>query len=119
MISWTNVKRPDVAAIVNATFADYRGRKIRVGAAEKVSICDLNWSGGTRSQYRACALTGAPLGSLDRYNAMAPWDNPAEGQSLPLVPGACVVEHSYFCGKDSGLRIYVHPSDMPKMLPTP
>jgi hypothetical protein len=64
MANWTNVKRQDVAAIVNATFGDYRGRKIRVGAAEKVSICDLNWSGGTRSQYRACTLTGQRLGTL-------------------------------------------------------
>jgi hypothetical protein len=116
MLNYTNVKRNEVAAIVNATFGDYRGRKIRVAPTETVHISDLNWSGGTRSQYRACTLDGRSLGGMDRYNAMAPWANPAEGASLPLVPGACVVEHSIFCGKDSGLRIYVHPDDMPRLI---
>ena len=117
MMNWTNVKRNDVTQIVNATYPEYRGRKIRIGAAEKVSLHDLNWSGGSRSTYRACTLEGEILGSSAKFNAMAPWDSrQVEGQSLPLVPGACVVEHSIFCGKDSGLRIYVHPADMPKLL---
>ena len=33
-----------------------------------------------------------------------------------------VVEHSMFCGRDSGLRIYVlyvHPGDMPRLLAAP
>ena len=117
MPTFTAVSRKEVAAIVNATFPEYKGRKIRVAATETVGLYDLNWSGGTRSQYRACTLEGRSLGSSAKYNAMAPWDSrQVEGQFLPLVPGACVVEHQIFCGKETGLRIYVHPSDMPKML---
>ena len=120
MLSFINVSRKEVLAIVNATFPQYRGRKIRVAPAEKVGLHGLNWSGGSRSVYRACTLDGQFLGSSAKYNMMAPWDSrQVEGQSLPLMPGACVVEHSYFCGKDSGLRIYVHPNDMPKMLSAP
>ena len=113
------VARRDVEAIIRATFPEYRGRKIKVYATEKVSVHDLNWSGGSRSQYRACTLDGRTLGNLDRYNAMHPWSNPAEGATLPTMTGACVVCHTIFCGKDVGLRIAVHPSDLPKLLPAP
>lgn len=111
------VKRQDVDQIIRATFPEYRGRKIRVYPAEAVYVHDLNWSGGTRSRYRACTLDGKSLGGMDRYNAMAPWVNPAEGAKLPTMAGACVVEHTIFCGKDAGIRIAVHPSDMPRLLP--
>lgn len=114
-----NVRRDDVARIVAATFPGYRGRKIRVGAREKVGLHDLNWSGGSRSEYRAVTLDGIPLGSTAKYAAMAPWAHHAEGATLPVPEGACIVEHSIFCGKDTGLRIYVNPADMPKLLPAP
>ena len=108
----------DVPQIIRATFPAYKRRKVRIVAAEKIMLTDLNWSGGTRSEYRACTLEGSPLGNTDKYNAMAPWDaRQIEGQSLPLIAGACVVRSGYFCGKESLLTIYVHPSDMPRYLP--
>ena len=110
----------DVAAIIRATFPEYRKRKVLVHAAESVMLHDLNWSGGTRKQYRAATLDGLALGNADRFNAMAPWDSrQVEGQRLPLVPGACVAECGFFCGKASTLRLYVHPSDLPRYLPAP
>ena len=112
-----NVTRNDVSAIVRATFPHYKGRKFRVQAKEKVTLSDLNWSGGTRSEYRACTLDGCHTGGADSYNRMAPWENQAEGKSLPIPSGFVVVEHSIFCGKDTGLRIYVNPADMAKLLP--
>ena len=114
-----SVKRQDVAAIVAATFPDYKGRKIKVSSRANIVLTDLNWSGGTRSQYRTCTIAGQGLGGADRYNAQAPWANQAEGKSVPVPPGAVIVEHSMFCGKDGGLRIYVNPADMPKLLPAP
>lgn len=110
------VTRADIPQIVRATFPDYRGRKFKVQATEKVTLHDLNWSGGSRSQYRTCTLNGTPAGSADRYNAMAPWENIAEGKSLPVPQGFAVVRHSIFCGKDTGLTVYVNPADMPKLL---
>lgn len=108
----------DVAAILKATFPSYRKRKVSVVASESVSLQDLNWSGGTRSEYRACTIDGQSLGTLARFNAMAPWDSrQIEGASLPLVAGAVVVRGGYFCGKESTITIHVHPADMPKYLP--
>jgi hypothetical protein len=109
-------KDAGIAAIVRATFPAYKRKKVMVRASETVSIQDLNWSGGTRSQYRACTFDGRSLGSLDKYSALAPWDNPAEGQTLPVPAGAVVVRGGHFCGKESLLTIHVNPADMPKYL---
>lgn len=111
------VRKAEVAPLVAATFPDYKGRKFRVQIAETVRLDDLNWSGGSRSQYRATTLTGEPIGTADRFNAMAPWDcNQIEGVTLPITPGACVVRHSIFCGQDTGLTITIHPTDAPRLL---
>lgn len=113
-----SIERPakEFKGILYATAGKYKKRTVRVVATESVHISDLNWSGGTRSSYRACTLDGRPVGNLDKYHRPAPWNNPAEGQTLPTVPGTVVVEFGYFCGKESVATIYVHPSDMPKLL---
>ena len=113
----TNVKRKDVAQIVAATFPDYKGRKFRIEPRTTWTLSNLNWDGGTRSQYRTCTLDGSrSLGRADRYNAMAPWANDAEGKVMPVPQGAIIVEHVMHCGRDEGLYIYVNPQDMPKLL---
>lgn len=111
------VSKKDVSAIVRASFPEWTGRKIRVKASESVRLHDLNWSGGTRSEYRACTLDGSEIESKYDLNAPAPWNNQFEGAKCDIPVGVAIVEHSYFCGKDSGLRIHVNPLDMPKFLP--
>lgn len=112
------VKRAEVKPLVEATFPEYRGRKFQVEAACQVTLYDLNWSGGTRSVYRTCTTEGRYIGSSAKANAAAPWNNAAEGQRVPVPQGAVIVKHSEFCGKDCGLTIYIHPEDMPKLLPS-
>jgi hypothetical protein len=107
-----------IALIVKATFPSYKRKKVLVRASETITFSDLNWSGGTRSEYRACTLAGHGLGSMDKYHALAPWDpRQVEGQSVPIPQGSVVVRGGYFCGKESLLTIHVNPADMPKYLP--
>ena len=107
------VRRGDVEAIVSAAFPSYRGRKFRVQPAESVTLGDTFWDGGSRSQYTAVRLAD---GLASAANVGQPWSG-VEGKSVPVPPGVVIVEHSIFCGKDCGLRIYVHPVDMPRLLP--
>lgn len=112
------VATKDVKQIMAAVDPSYRKRQVRIVSAESVEIHDINWCGGTRSEYKACTIDGRVLGSLERFNMMAPWDSrQIEGQSLPLVQGSVVVRFGFFCGKVSTATIYVHPADMPKYLP--
>lgn len=110
------VKKSDVAEIVKGTFPEYKGRKFLVRASEQVTFSDLNFSGGTRNQYRACAIDGASVESKFNMNSPAPWANPFEGKRIELPAGFLIVEHSVFCGQDCGLTIYANPADMPKLL---
>jgi hypothetical protein len=111
------LKPSDVRAIINATFPEYRRKKVWVYVAETVTLHDLNWCGGTRMQYRGATLNGQFAGSADKHNAVAPWENRAEGATIPIPQGHVVVSCGHFCGKPSMLSIYVHPADMPKLLP--
>ena len=110
------VKKKDIAPFLSATFPEYSGRKFSVEARAHIYLCGLNWDGGSRNQYRACTVTGEPIGSADRFNHVAPWNNQAEGQKVPLPEGCVVAEHTIFQGKDMGVRFYLNPSDMPKVL---
>jgi hypothetical protein len=111
------VKRAAVRQLVEATFPEYTGLKFRIEAAESVTLYDLNYSGGTRNQYRGCLIDGTPAKRADHFNQCAPWNNPAEGAIIPLPEGAVIVEHSMFCGSDTGLTFYVNPANMPRLLP--
>lgn len=114
-----HIDRKDVEPIIGATFPSYRGTKVRVKAAETVTLRDLNWAGGTRNQYAGCSLSeGRATGDASEGNEAPPWANPYEGAIVPLHPGIALVEWSQFCGKDLGLTIHVHPSMMPRFLPT-
>lgn len=110
------VRKKDVKSIVNATFPGYRGRKIRLVGIEEVILSNINWEGGSRSQYRACTLDGEPTGDMDAFNAMAPWSHNAENARVSIPAGYAVVEHVQFCGKDLGLRIHVHPNSLRPLL---
>lgn len=112
-------KEPSIAAIVRTTFPEYRRKKVYIRASENVTLHDLNWSGGTRAEYRACTVNGEWAGSTSRYHACPPWANPAEGSVIPIPPGMIVVQGGTFCGKDSTLSLHVNPTDMPKYLPAP
>jgi hypothetical protein len=118
MQTWHKVNKAAVEPIIKATFPDYRGRKISVTAAISVTVhhADLNWSGGSRTQYRGCTTSGYVTGSLDKHNASAPWDKAPGSTIVELPAGAVLVEHVMFCGKDCGLRIYINPADMPKWI---
>lgn len=113
-------KDPTVAPIVRAAFPDYRRKKVSVKAAEAVMLQDLNWSGGTRSIYRAVALDGSQTGGDTLgHSQRHPMDNQAEGASVPVPQGFALVRGGDFCGKPSLLTIYVNPADMPRLLAQP
>lgn len=110
--SWQKDKT--IAPIVRATYPDYKKRRVYIQAASSVMLYSLNWSGGSRNEYRACTLDGQPVGTAERFNHVAPWENPAEGKQVPLPQGVVIVRGGYFCGKESTLTLYVHPDDMPR-----
>ena len=104
------VKRSEVKEIIDATFPEYTGRKIRVVFTDKVQMYDLNWSGGTRNKFAALSTDGRTA----RPNVPAPWANPFEGQTVNVPADAVIVKHALFCGTDCGITIYANPAQAPK-----
>ena len=100
--------------IVAKTFPNYKGRKFQIEFTDKVHFGDTNWDGGSKSTYKAVSADGK-VAAMPDY---APWDSRNwEGRSVELPTDVLVVEHSFFCGMDMGIRIYAHPSHLPKWLP--
>jgi len=108
--------RKQAMPIIKASFPTYNGRKIKVMVNTQVHLSDLNWSGGTRSEYKFIGANGR-VAMAD--NSTHPWYNRQEGAVIELKSGTYCVEHTIFCGKDLGLTVYIHPDDMPKFLPAP
>ena len=103
-------------AIIKATFPDYRKRSVNIEQADHVTLNDLNWSGGTKAEYRACSIDGRPLENKVELGTLAPWVNPYEGQTIPVPPGFVVVEGGHFCGHKRMLYITFNPADMSKQI---
>ena len=110
------VKTKDIKRIVDATFPGYRKREVSVEARETVIFHDLNWSGGTKSEYRACGIKGESNARRLDMGRPAPWNNPYEGLKVEIPIDCVVVEGGYFCGQERMLRFYVHPANMPKFI---
>jgi len=110
------LKTKEVKHIVEATFPDYRKREVTVEARESVTFHDLNWDGGTKSEYRACHITGSTSDRRLDMGRPAPWANPYEGLTVNIPIDCIVVMGGYFCGQERMLRLHVHPANMPKFI---
>lgn len=105
--------------IMKLAFPDYKGRKFEVVEAVTVSLDGAYWSGGSRNTWKAVMLDGRS-GSLTIREASSMIQNPfrvPEAPVLEMVSGVAIVRHCIFQGKDLGLKLYLHPSNMVKMIP--
>lgn len=108
---------PGIKQIVKSTYPEYRGRKVRLCTLPeggKVRFSDNYWDGGSRSYWAACRLDNGAAVSLE---SGSPYRDQHEGQLVEVPFGCVVVEHSIFCGKDAGLRIYVRAENLAPLLP--
>lgn len=101
------VRKAQIAPLLAQTFPEYRGRTFKVEFRERVTFGDLHWDGGTRSCYKFLDMRSGDTQPLPVGN---PWNCPFEGKTLELPEDVVVVEHSIFCGQDTGITFYAHPS---------
>lgn len=95
-------------------FPNYTGRKFNLESrGGKCYFYDLNWSGGTKSEYIIIELSSLEIKPV---TALAPWIEYKEGLGIEIPSGFMVVCHSIFCGQDIGLTFYINPQDASKLL---
>lgn len=104
--------RKQAKPILEATFPEYRGRKIKVEFTDRVTFWDTNWGGGTRNYYKFVHVSG----KVATLAPAAPWMNVVEGHMVLIPEDVLVVMHSIFCGKDVGVTVYCNPRNAPKWL---
>ena len=111
----------DVKDIIQAAFPGESSRRtVKVQVRQTYQVSDY-WSEGSRNHAAFVKLDGMQVIQATNLPAEARQQagNPyhlAAGEVM-MTPGIVVVEHTIFCGKDLGFRLYVHADNMSKMLP--
>ncbi len=107
---------PDIRRIVDATFPDYRGRKITVRPSTSPIDTRSFWEGGSRSYFAALGLGSTRVLHVPQ-NGTAFDGGPIRPDGVAVPVGFAIVEHRIFCGKDVGISIHVHPDSVGPLLP--
>lgn len=107
------VPTKDVQAI--ATMLGYRRKKAQIVVTESVTLCNLNWSGGSINRYHAVDLV-TYRNTTQNFSAPHPMFNENEGARVALPVNGAIVRTGTFMGKDSIMTIYVRPDNVPAHL---
>ena len=116
MVTYADRKDPTIARLIQATFPSYRGAKVQVTTGETYTP-ENYWSGGSKTYAVALSLETSAVSQLNRATEN-PMNNAAH-VTVPIPQGVAIVEHVIFDGKDSGIRIIVHPENLAPFLPAP
>jgi hypothetical protein len=109
--------RKDVPRWMIAAFPNYKGKTFAVEVTEKVELCDDSWEGGSKTTYMGVNMVTYQAAPQPKEYGN-PFTNPQGGvPTVSLLPNMAIVAHSIFCGKDMGLKAYIHPDNMTKLLP--
>lgn len=108
------------AVFINAARSGlgYSGRTFSAQARETVTLSDNYWSGGTKSSYIGLDIESGEVLPPEHAEYGNPFTHPGV-PTVTLAPGKAILEHSRFCGKDCGVRIYTHPDNFRPLLPAP
>lgn len=113
------VSDKDVAVrlIAAASFPGYSGRtfRVRVHDSGRMNLSSY-WDGGSRSYYVVLQLSTMKTVEVPQNGSGFDGFGFGIQSELPAADFA-VIEHSIFCGKDSGITIHVHSSNAAPLLP--
>lgn len=96
-----------VKQTAKTAFPGWKGRKFYVDTLEKPRRLSSYWDGGSRDEYRVVCLQ---TGNVTYPPTVYPFGGENNPDYQPQA-GFALVEHSVFCGKDSGCTVYLHPED--------
>jgi hypothetical protein len=104
----------DVKKVALAAYPDYSGRKFKVVVETSPINVSSYWDGGSNNYFVFLRLDNLKTWEMPGQSIN---DVKVEGaENVSLIPGMVCVEHTYFCGKDLGITIHVHPENAPKSI---
>jgi hypothetical protein len=107
-------KTAGIKKLINNTFPEYRGRKIRVDNRIPKSL-DSYWDGGSKSSFVFYNIMTGETVPVHTNHPMFEAGMPRD-LDVELPAHVCIVEHVIFCGKDIGIYIHVNVPEAPKAL---
>lgn len=115
---YVNEKLPEIARIVSRCFPSYHGKKVRLDTLTLPKSVRSYWDGGSRDYFVFYELSSGKTLPVHSNHPFFEPQHPDTVTSLP--PGVVIVEHSIFCGKDTGITIHARPEDLnPALLAPP
>lgn len=101
-------------------FPSYCGRKFKAVIVKVGHTFNLTsgWDGGSKDFYAIVRLIDMKAVELSDTKVVGNNFNTI-GQDFQLPEGFVLVEQSFFCGKDTGLTIYVTEANATKLIPAP
>ena len=102
------LRKKDIAEIVAAAYPDYTGRKFKLTFQKHYYMSDY-WSGGSRTYVTAFQLQEGDLRMSTPSEAVSNPFNKEAHTEFDIPKDVALVEHTYFCGHDLGIRVVVHP----------
>jgi hypothetical protein len=112
--TWQGVKVsktiPVIAKIINATFPDYRGRKIKIRAWKGPRKLDSWWDGGSRDYFALVSISTGQVAQMESNHPFYEANKNLNGM-FDLPPLCLLVQHSIFAGKDIGITIFCRVAD--------
>ena len=126
-------QNPSIKAVVLAAFPSYRKLKVTFSVFNGGIHINSYWDGGSKDEYRIVELAtirshGSPSSSHPYFDVARHGLAYAEDESISvdrvgnvtlkrLPSGFCIVSAGTFCGKPATAHLYVHPDNMPRLLP--
>lgn len=90
---------------------NYRRKEFCLIVRDRVTLSDVNWSGGSRSIYTAIDLANLTSRTAN-LSRLPPWNNPAEGATVEIPPNVAIAQHGTFMGKPATLYLHVRPDNV-------
>ena len=103
-----------VKQIINACFPDYRGRKVSI-TNHIPSNLDSWWDGDTRTYYAFYQPSTCKVFQVHSNHPFFEPNQPTKLNEEVMPKDVLLISHTFFCGKDIGIRIHVKP-DQTKLL---
>lgn len=109
---------PIARQIAAKCFPSYSGKMFAVSVVESGMRTDSCWQGGSRNYWAVLQLSTMTVGYIPENGSGFGRYKQAIDTPLP-APDFALVRHSIFCGKDTGIHIYLHADNGALMLPKP
>ena len=100
----------DLAAakkVAKHAYPEYKGRKIKLVTGQPTidTSQDVNWSGGSRTEYMFVRLDNGDIMKNPNQH-LPPWKQDSSHAIATLTDGLVCVTHTFFLGKDCGLTVF-------------